>query len=513
MPTAGGLGSQVRRGVAWGLLNNLVLRFGNVAVGIVLARLLVPADFGVYAVALTVQSILVTFSELGMTADLVRHGDIRRRGPTAVTLGLLVSSSLALFMCLVAEPMASALGSVQATDEIRVLAVTLVLSSFTAVPAAVLQRAFRQGSLFTADLFSFGVTTVSTLVMIQAGWGAMSLAASRVVGQVVAVALLVALSRTLPRPGYDRGIARQLWRFGLPLASANFLSWALLNIDYMVVGHNLGATMLGFYVLAFNVSSWPMNALAQALRAVSLPAFARLEQDPTNVAPPERELARAVGLTWAAAAPMSVLLSVLATPVVVTLYGGLWSASAAALAALGALGAVRAVFDLLATYLTATGATRAVLVVQVVWGLTLVPAMVLGTRMGGLAGAGWAHVAVAVLVVGPAYAAALRRHGIRTGVVLSAIRAPTLGAVACGLAAAGVAWLVGDPAWLVLLSGGLAGALAYAVVVGRWFARELGVARPILRRTRRRTSTLSPAGGAVAVAGQPSTTSEAPRDH
>ena len=75
------LGGQVRRGLAWSTVSNLMLRAGSLAVGIVLARLLTPSEFGVFAVALTVQAVLITLADLGLSADLIRTDDPAARAP------------------------------------------------------------------------------------------------------------------------------------------------------------------------------------------------------------------------------------------------------------------------------------------------------------------------------------------------------------------------------------------------------------------------------------------------
>jgi PST family polysaccharide transporter len=117
-----------------------------------------------------------------------------------------------------------------------------------------------------------------------------------------------------------------------------------------------------------------------------------------------------------------VLLAALAQPLVALLYGARWSPAATVLGALGLFGALRVVLDLMATYLMARGAARSVLYVQIVWFLALIPAVVLATHWKGIAGAGWSHVAVAALVVLPAYAVALARAGTPVRTVVRAMR-------------------------------------------------------------------------------------------
>ena len=460
------IAADIRRGLVWSSLNSLALRFGSLAVGMVLARLLAPEDFGVYAIALTVQSVLVTLVDLGLSADLVRAADPGPRAPTVATLSLVNGVVLALVMTIAARPVAVLMGAPGAAGVIAVLSWTLVLSSLGVVPYAKLQRGFEQRRLFGSSVADFATGTTVTIVLILAGMGPMALAIGRLAAQTAATTVQFILARVRPRFAFDRGIARSALALGVPLAGANLLSWALLNIDNVVIAHVAGTTALGLYVLAFNVSSWPMSAIGQAVRSVSLAGFARTA-DGTD-----RGFRMAMSLTWAAALLAGVLLAALARPLVLLLYGSRWSASATVLAALGLFGAVRVALDLMATYLVARGAARSVLYVQVVWFVALIPAVVLAARWKGIAGAGWAHVAVAALVVLPAYAVALRRVGTPPRVLMRAMALPTLAAMPAWLAAHAAASAVDRPLPALAL-GGLAGLAAYLAVCGLWVRRLL----------------------------------------
>jgi lipopolysaccharide exporter len=461
------LASQVRGGLAWSGLSSLVLRGGNLLLGIALARLLAPEDFGVFAIALTVQAILVTLTDLGLGADLIRAERPEERAPTVATLSLLSGAALTALMVLTAGPVASAMGSADAAPVIVVLSFTLLLSGAGVVPGAYLTRNFQQKKLFLSEGTNFALSTGVAVVLVLAGAGPMALAVSRLVGQMAGTTLQYALLRMRPVWGFDRTVARSALRFGLPLAVANMLSWALLNIDNVVVSRTSGVVALGFYVLAFNVSSWPMTAIGQAIRPVTLAAFAR-QQD----LDPAPSLRRATALSATAAAPVGVLLAVLALPVVTVLYGERWAPSAAALAGLALFGGLRIVLDVLATFLIARGAVSGVLWIQVCWTVALIPAMVLGVRWGGLAGAGWAHLIVGVGLILPIYLVVLRRAGAPVGAVLGNLWQPLLAMVPAGLAGHQVAHQFGHPA-LAALAGGTVALLLYAALIHRWVRGRL----------------------------------------
>jgi PST family polysaccharide transporter len=93
-PEPAGLGRKAATGAAWSGVSTIVLRLGSVLVGIVLARILTPDQFGVYAIALTVQGILMTVADLGLSAELIRSDDPERIAPTVATFGLISGAGL-----------------------------------------------------------------------------------------------------------------------------------------------------------------------------------------------------------------------------------------------------------------------------------------------------------------------------------------------------------------------------------------------------------------------------------
>ncbi len=289
-PRSASFGSQLRRGTMWSTLDVVVARFGQFALGVVIARLLAPADFGVFAVALVVHVIVIGVSELGVTAALIRdeNADVRRSGPTVQTIALVTSCVLGALMALSAPVLANLLGSPRASGAIAIMAINLPLAGLAAVPAALLRRDFRMDRIFVADTSNVVATGIVVILLATHGWGPMALAWSWVAGQLLTTILMNTYKPGRFRPGWNRGEAGRLLRFGLPLAGANIISFSILNVDFVIVGRLLGATALGLYVLAFNISGWPMNVFGSVVRSVSLPSFARLRRDGDVDARPPR---------------------------------------------------------------------------------------------------------------------------------------------------------------------------------------------------------------------------------
>ncbi len=347
----------IRRGAAWTTLDVAFGRLGQFAQGVVIARILAPNDFGVFAVALVVHTIVINMSDLGVAAALIRDDDeqSQRAAPTVVTIAVVTGCLLGLLMAASAPLTARLLGSPKAASAIAVMALTLPLAGFSAVPTAFLRRHFRMDRIFVADMANTISSGVLVITLALSGWGPMALAWSWVAGQMLTTVLLLTYRPGRFRPGWAHAEVRRLLAFGLPLAGANIIAFSVLNVDYVVVGRLLGATALGLYVLAFNISGWPMNVLGTVVRSVSLPGFAHVQRDGADM--PDRYL-QALKLVATITLPICFILGAVGRPLVVTVYGQRWGLAATALVGLCVLGAGRILLELSGDFLVTLGRTR-----------------------------------------------------------------------------------------------------------------------------------------------------------
>ncbi|MDQ0894275.1 oligosaccharide flippase family protein [Agromyces ramosus] len=283
-------------------------------------------------------------------------------------------------------------------------------------------------------------------------------------------------------PGWNRREAGGILRLGLPLAASNLVVFATLNLDYVVVGRLLDPVALGLYLMAFNLASLPSTVVNSIVRTVAVPAFGRLHA----VGRLPMQAVRVVrGLSFAAF-PLSALLIGLAVPLMVTLFGERWAPAAAAMLGLGVFGMARILTELFADLCVGAGRTGGLFWVQVVWFAALAPALWVGVSLWGIAGAGYAHAAVAWFVVVPVYLLLVRRGvGASPALILRACVPPALGALVCAVVAAAVAATIAVPI-LAVLAGGAAGVLAYLVAT-----LPIGAGYLLARRTRTRETAAS----------------------
>ena len=326
------------------------------------------------------------------------------------------------------------MGAPAAASVIRVLALSVVLDGLVCTPVGLLDRSFRQDRRMIADQVNGWLGALVSVGLAWGGLGAMSLAVGRIVGAVAGAVLYIVFSPEPLRFGFDPPAARALLRYGTPLAGSTVVAFAVTNVDQLVVGRVLGATALGFYVLALNLATWPVTMFSLPVRNVAPAAFARLQHDQEAM---RTAFLSSSALLCAVALPVCLVIGGSATPLIRFAYGARWLPASRVLPWLSLLAALTIFFQLAYDYFVVLARARVVFTVQLGWLVVLIPALIAGARLGGIVGVGVAGAAVAGGVILPWYLHELRRAGIRRRVLGSRLRLPLAGAAAAGLAAAG----------------------------------------------------------------------------
>lgn len=462
---------------AWSLLNTALSRLGTLAIGILLARLLGPESFGTFAIALVALMAILSFNELGVSLAIVRWpGDPREIAPTVNTISVAGSAVFCCGAFFAAPLFTAAMGDPEATDVIRVLIASVFINGIVASPAALLQRGFREKTRLGIDQVNVWIGAILSVLLALAGMGAMALAVGRVAGSLISGAVFLAASPLPYRFGLDRSLVGPLLRFGMPLAGTSLIFFAVSYADQLTVGTILGSTALGFYALAFNLSSWPVSIVAQPLRRVAPASFSALQHDRAAM---NATLTSIITLLGSGALPPVFFLVGSAVPLVTFIYGHAWLPAASALSWL-AVAAISKVFcDLAYDFLVVLGKSGTVLMIQAASLLVLIPVLVAGASWFGLAGIAAAQAFVACCVVLPLYLWQLQKSGIRVQPLARKMLLPFVASVITGLLAWTAASMIPNTL-LALVAGGVV-ALVVAAILLRGRADQFRLLRTIGR--------------------------------
>lgn len=486
--------SEPARGLTVRTLQSMVWTGGGVTaelalqavIVMVLARLLVPADFGIVTVALVVTGFVGIFGELGLSPALIqreRLTDAHVR--TAFTVALVLALGIAAALSALAPWIARLLGIPAASPVIAVVAVSLVIHAWSSVPSALLQRAMRFRVLSIAAALSYVVGFGGVgIALAAAGHGAWALVAAHLTQVLVQAGILTAACRALPRPGLDRTALGELVAYGSRVSAARLANYVALRGDNLVVGHVLGPTALGLYGPAYHLMALPADLFQRIVQVVLFPAISRLQTDPARLASVYR---RGLAVTALTALPGTVAAIALAPHVVGLLLGPAWNGVIGPLQILAVAMFFRVGYKMSVVVVKAAGTVHQLALRQIPYPLMVLTFAWIGTR--------WSIEGVAVGIVvalGVHYllvtTLGLRVAGLTAREYVDAHRpavALTGAIIVQGWVARAVAGAAEAPAWADLPILALSTTLTVAALVrwapmrvlgaeGLWFSTALG---------------------------------------
>jgi lipopolysaccharide exporter len=447
----------------------------------VLARLISPAEFGYFAVAIIVQELALVITAEGVGTALVQRAEVDREHLQAgLWLGLVVGLVLGLLTLVAAGLIVVPIFGARTAELVRLATPLFLISAAGTVPMALLRRRLEFRRLSTIDVATSVVRAVGSLALAIVGLQGEALVLGGIAAGVTTT-VMAWIYAPAPMPRLRLTAARELMSYGLP-ASVASMSWVgFRNCDYAIVSARLGALQAGYYFRAYMLAVEYVKKISIVMGQVGLPLLARAGDE---MAVLRGQMVRMLAiLTF----PMLAVLTITAPELVPWLFGAEWTPAVLPMQILAAGGASTIVIDAIGVALMASGRPRALLGFGVAHFVTYALAVLVASRFG-LAGVAAAASIVHTAFLGVAYAIMLSgtdQRPLRTmwgeigpatcacvGLVTVAVP------VSLGLSAAGV------PALVQIALVAIAALGAYAAALRLWFpsswADVVAVARRVL---------------------------------
>jgi PST family polysaccharide transporter len=455
---------KARRSIPVSILSYAVNQGLRLAAMVVLARILVPSDFGLFALTSLAISLLSILNDLGVGPALVVARDLdRRTRATALTLMIAASVLLAALLVIIAPLVADLFDEDQLDELLLVVAGSLVLSGPIWFHETTLQRDLEFVKRFGTKLVQTVtyITVAITLAVLDAGvW---SLVIGHVASYVAYLAALVAVSRDRVGPGWDRDAARRLMGSGRGFLAQDALEYAQAQSDAVAVGGFLSANQLGLYAMGFRFGELTYIGIAEPITQVTFPAFSRMRERGEDWRASFRTVLRLVALVTF---PIGAFFSGAAEPIVDTLLGDKWAGTIGPLAVFGLWAMLKPLEGTFGWLLNSLEQQAQLAKLRAFALLPFVPALFIAADQGGITAVAWVMVAH---MAGLAIAVSLTvrsRAGVALSDQLRAVLPPAVGALAAWAATRGTAIALDDAApILALAASGLACVAAFAAAV------------------------------------------------
>ena len=427
---------------------------------VLLARILAPSDFGLLAMVVAIVGVADLLRDFGLSGAIVQVkliDDALWR--SLLWLCLALGIGLTLVVAAAAPAIAWLYGDPRLVPITLALAPGLLVNSLAMPLQTKLQRELRFGVLARIDVTSMVAGVIVSIATALLGFGVWALVLMQAAQTLYRLAVLMITVRPrFGRPHIARTVVPLIGTGG-NIFGVQILNYAARNLDNVIVGRLLGASILGQYTRAYALFLLPLSQLNGPLTRVALPVLSRLQDEEDRY---RRTVRSAVLVLGTVSFIIFAISSALAQPLMLLVLGPGWKTAGSIFAILGLAGVAQALGNLQGWFYISLGRTRQQLVYYLISRPIVIGSFFVGVFLGGVQGLALAYGVISMLLLIPGFAWAIKDTFVRASdIVLPALRPAAI----VPFAYAG-AWAVAQlplPPVVLLVLGSAAGLAPVAV--------------------------------------------------
>lgn len=310
----------------WGALAAVAKFIMQLAVNIIVARLLGPDSYGLFALATLVLLLATFFSEFGLGWSLMQRAEIDDEAVRFVFTWQCISGLLGTLILMLGAPlMAEFLRDPRLVEVIRWLSLVCVLNAMASTANNLLRRELRFKAIAAQQIQSYAFAyLVVGIPMAALGQGAWSLVAAWICQAVLGVLLALRSRPHALRPLFRIAAPREYINVGVVVFFTNICNWLVSNADRLLIGRLLGTQPAGFYAVGYNLATVPNGLMISALQPAFLASGARLQDQLPTL---RKAYVEVQSFIWLFVAPVFVAGALSSRELIQLLYGAQWGAS------------------------------------------------------------------------------------------------------------------------------------------------------------------------------------------
>jgi len=328
------------KGVSWmGALRVLtrIIAFAKIAI---LARLLNPAQFGIYGIAALVLAFLEIITETGINVFFIQEeGDIKKFINTAwivsIARGVLISLVIVLFSPLIS-------GFFKSPDSYKlILAISVVplIKGFINPAVVKFQKELQFNKEFVLRVTVFSIDAVVAVVVAVLTKSAVSLVWGLIVGAITEVILSFVFIKPRPVFSFQSDYAKKVIERGKWVTAYSGLNYLFENGDGIAIGRLMNTASLGLYQMAYKISSLPISEVAEIFIKVTFPVYRKIAGDFERL---KKAFSKTMLTICLLVIPFGLIFFLFPKEVVLTILGDKWLAAVPVIRVLAVFGIIRA---------------------------------------------------------------------------------------------------------------------------------------------------------------------------
>ena len=474
------------KGAFWMIFMRVVTRGIGLVSTVILVRLLMPADFGLVAMAMTIIAAFELMGAFSLDVVLIQNRDAERSHyDTAWTFGVIAAALQALILFSIAHLVARFYNDPRLTNVVFLLAMGVLIQGFENIGVV----AFRKDMEFHKDfkfqvtkkLFSFAVTMVLAL-WLRNYW---ALVGGTLVSRFMGVAFSYAAHPY--RPKFSLAVRGELFHFSKWLFINNLLMFANDQSANFILGRLGGPHALGLYTVASEISNLPTTDLVAPINRAIFPGYAKMAHDLSML---RQGFINVISTIAIAAFPVCAGIVLLAEPLVHVMLGGKWLEAIPLIQILSIAGLTQALQTNKSSIYLALGRPGILTLVYALQFSGLLPALIFGSMENGVMGAAEGTLFVCSVLMPFNYAILFKIMKLPVSQFLAILWRPVVSTIVMGLALKiGLRFAPSGNTFLIyfsqLIFGTIIGSITYAGSIVFFWAiagRPQGIEELVLRK-------------------------------
>ena len=311
-------------GIAWNIVSQVGQQTLTFTIGVILAHLLSPSEFGLITMITVITGFAGIFAELGFSAALVQKRNIGKEHLSTVFWLNSGAGLLLMLIFMAGSPLIAGF-----YNEPQLVLITVVIStnflinSFGIVQKTLMTKSLDFRTLSIVEIVTVGISGIIAIIMAYNGFGVWSLAVQAVVISLTKVVSLWKLSKWRPRFEFHWWAIKNLIGFSSSFAGTKALNYWARNVDNLLVGRFVGMDALGAYSRAYSVMMFPLTSISRVISNVMFPSFSLIQEDKQRVKELYLKITRTIALITF---PLIFGLFVTVKPFVMVVFGQKWIA-------------------------------------------------------------------------------------------------------------------------------------------------------------------------------------------
>jgi O-antigen/teichoic acid export membrane protein len=467
------LKDQVISGSFWSAASNVSVQAAHFIVTIVLARLLIPEDFGIVAISGVVVGVITLFQDLGMGSAIIQKKRIDEDHlATSFLISFVAGVAIALSIVAVSPFIASFYGKSILKPVIMVSSIGFVLSPLMSIHNSILTKNLEFKKIGVLGVLNQILSGGASIALALANFGVWSLVLGKLVAQAILIPVYWKTARWIPKFRFRKRSFHELFPFSSSLLGFNMLNYFSRNFDNLIVGKYLGAVTLGYYSVAYNLMLKPLQLVSWSVGRVLFPTFSSIQEEKDRVRAAYTKVVRTISIVTF---PMMTGLMIVAREFVLTFYGGRWEPAIFPLQLLCIVGALQSIGTTGGTIILSQGRSDLILKIGLFTTAATLSAFFVGVRWG-LTGLIVAYITVSIPVLFIGQYFVNRLINLKTGAFLRSLLPASLCSACMAVVLTGVKHFglnpihVNHPFALVILVPG--GMTVYFILLSKYFPSE-----------------------------------------